>query len=88
MNHYLDITRKKPPTRFNLSYTAYASPDGQWGTLRPDGTWTGVVGELQMKRADIALSGLMVTQVISELVTLTFYVPLISNSFYHRLGAA
>ena len=63
---------KKNPTISTLSYTAYASPDGQWGTLRPDGTWTGVVGELQMKRADIALSGLMVTQVVSELMTQTF----------------
>ena len=49
----------------NFSYTTYASPDGQWGTLGADGAWTGVVGELQMKRADIALSGLMVTQVES-----------------------
>ena len=49
----------------NFSYTVYASPDGQWGTLGEDGAWTGVVGELQMKRADIALSGLMVTQVES-----------------------
>ena len=47
----------------NFSYTAYPSPDGQWGTLREDGSWTGVVGELQRKKADIALSGLMVTQV-------------------------
>ena len=52
----------------NFSYTAYPSPDGQWGTLNPDGTWTGVVGELQMKRADIALSGLMVTQVELHLI--------------------
>ena len=51
--------------QLNFSYTAYPSPDGQRGTLRADGSWTGVVGELQRKKADIALSGLMVTQVIS-----------------------
>ena len=47
----------------NFTFTAYPTPDDQWGTLRPDGSWTGVVGELQMKRADIGLSNLMVTQV-------------------------
>ena len=57
----------------NFSYTAYPSPDGQWGTLKADGSWTGVVGELQMKRADIALSGLMVTQV-ELLLILNFWI--------------
>ena len=47
----------------DFTFTAYPTPDDQWGTLRADGTWTGVVGELQMKRADIGLSNLMVTQV-------------------------
>ena len=50
----------------NFTFTAYPTPDDQWGTLRSDGTWTGVVGELQMKRADIGLSNLMVTQVLAQ----------------------
>ena len=55
---FLELQRE-----LNFSFTAYPTPDGQWGTLKADGNWTGVVGELQMKRADIALSNLMVTQV-------------------------
>ena len=53
----------------NFTYTAYESPDKQWGTLRENGSWTGVVGELETKRADIALSGLMVTQARSQVMT-------------------
>ena len=53
----------------NFTYTSYEPTDKQWGSLRADGTWTGVVGELDTKKADIALSGLMVTQGRSQVIT-------------------
>ena len=37
------------------------SPDGQWGTLKSDGTWTGMVRELQDERMDIGLSGFAIS---------------------------
>ena len=44
---------------FNLQYimnfTFYCSQpaDGQWGSIQPDGSWTGMVYELQSQRADV-----------------------------------
>ena len=44
---------------FNLQYvmnfTFYLSkpPDGQWGAIQPDGSWSGMVNELQKQRADM-----------------------------------
>ena len=37
----------------NFTFTLTKSPDGQWGALQADGTWTGMVRELQDQRADI-----------------------------------
>ena len=44
---------------FNLQYvmnfTFHLSkpPDGQWGAIQPDGSWSGMVNELQQQRADM-----------------------------------
>ena len=44
---------------FNLQYimnfTYYLSkpPDGEWGAIQSDGTWSGMVNELQQQRADM-----------------------------------
>ncbi len=46
---------------FTLNFTE--QPDGKWGSMREDGTWSGMVGSLVEKKADLALSGLRVTQV-------------------------
>ena len=31
----------------NFTYTVIQPPDGQYGALLPDGTWSGMVGMLQ-----------------------------------------
>ena len=38
-----------------LNFTYYLSkpPDGQWGAIQPDGSWSGMVNELQQERADM-----------------------------------
>ena len=37
----------------NFTYVLKKPPDGQYGSLRTDGTWTGMIRELQEQRADI-----------------------------------
>ena len=37
----------------NFSYTTTVPSDGKYGALKDDGTWSGMVGELYDKRADI-----------------------------------
>ena len=37
----------------NFTYVLTTSPDGQWGVLKSDGTWTGMIRELQERRIDI-----------------------------------
>ena len=36
----------------NFSYTVSVPPDGEWGALRDDGTWSGMVGQLNTKSVD------------------------------------
>ena len=66
----------------NFTYTAYEPADKQWGTLKADGTWTGVVGELDTKKADIALSGLMVTQSRSQAITFSVKMDEVYNAIF------
>ncbi len=70
--------------RLNFTYSLTGPPDGEWGVLRGDsnGTfWTGMVGQLERKEADLCTAGLSVrldrqmaidytTAVLEELVTL------------------
>ena len=37
----------------NFTYVVTKPPDGQWGAIQSDGTWSGMVRELQEGRADI-----------------------------------
>ena len=37
----------------NFSYTVSTPPDGQWGSKKDDGTWSGMVGQLETKIVDI-----------------------------------
>ena len=37
----------------NFTYTMKRPSDNSWGSLNPDGTWTGIVGELHTDQADI-----------------------------------
>ena len=39
----------------NFTYTLRKPPDGQWGSLTKNGTWTGMVNELLHKKADIGM---------------------------------
>ena len=36
----------------NFSYNVIEPPDGEWGVMRDDGTWSGMVGQLETKTVD------------------------------------
>ena len=40
----------------NFTFTCQNPPDGQYGAIRADGTWNGMVGELALGKADIGIS--------------------------------
>ena len=40
----------------NFSYNTIMPPDGEWGAMRDDGTWSGMVGQLHTKMVDLACS--------------------------------
>ncbi|CAL8093984.1 unnamed protein product [Calicophoron daubneyi] len=46
--------------RFNFDYQLYAPPDGQYGMLRPDGKFSGLIGELFSRHIDMI--GSFITQ--------------------------
>ena len=65
----------------NFTYTLIKPPDGQWGTIQPDGTWSGMVNLLANQDIDIAATLFAVTKERSTVVTFT---DTISES-YHSL---
>lgn len=42
------------------NYELYEVPDGRFGEKRPDGSWTGIIGEISQKKADIGLGPIAV----------------------------
>ena len=65
----------------NFTYTLIKPPDGQWGTIQPDGTWSGMVNLLANQDIDIAATLFAVTKERSTVVAFT---DTISES-YHSL---
>ena len=39
----------------NFTYVVSKPPDGTFGALKPDGNWTGMIGELVNQNADISI---------------------------------
>ncbi|XP_076834817.1 glutamate receptor ionotropic, delta-1 isoform X2 [Brachyhypopomus gauderio] len=44
-----------------FKYEIYQVADGKYGSLQPDGSWSGMMGELVNKRADLAVSAVTIT---------------------------
>ena len=38
--------------QLNFSFTVTNPPDGEWGRFKDDGTWSGMVGQLETKAVD------------------------------------
>ncbi|XP_050390554.1 ionotropic receptor 25a [Patella vulgata] len=48
-------------SRLDLTYTMYEVPDKQYGRKNPDGTWSGLVGEILKGSADMVVAPVSVT---------------------------
>ena len=68
----------------NFTYVINRPSDGVFGNLQPNGTWTGVIGQLQVKNADIGLSDLSVTEQRSKVVDFTNGIFISSNKLYMK----
>ena len=44
----------------SIDYDIYASPDGTFGDVDEHGNWSGLIGELHNKRADIGIGSISV----------------------------
>ena len=53
----------------NFTYTVIKPPDGQYGGIQPDGTWSGMVGLLVNHDIDIATTRFSVTHQRSTVIT-------------------
>ena len=53
----------------NFTYTVIKPPDGQYGGIQPDGTWSGMVGLLANHEIDIATTRFSVTHQRSTVIT-------------------
>ena len=40
----------------NFSFTVTNPCDGEWGSLKDDGTWSGMVGQLETKKVDFGMN--------------------------------
>nr|VZI15136.1 unnamed protein product [Spirometra erinaceieuropaei] len=58
--------------RLNFSYVLLPLSKPEYGTELPNGTWTGVIGELVERRADIALVPMSITSDRARVVDFTF----------------
>ena len=65
----------------NFTYTLIKPPDGQWGSIQPDGTWSGMVNLLANRDIDIATTDFTVTEERSTVMT--FASPI--TQIYHTL---
>ena len=65
----------------NFTYTLVRTPDGHYGSLQPDGSWSGMIRQLADGEADIAPVPFTITESRSTVVT--FASPI--NMIYHSL---
>ena len=65
----------------NFSYTLIKPPDGNWGSIQPDGSWNGMVNLLAKQDIDIATTDFTVTHERSAVMT--FATPI--TQIYHAL---
>ncbi|XP_050727669.1 probable glutamate receptor [Eriocheir sinensis] len=55
----------------NFTYTIVTPADGSWGAERSNGTWTGMVGQVVEKKADVAVGPFGITLRRSQVVDFT-----------------
>ena len=65
----------------NFTYTLIKPPDGQWGSIQPDGTWNGMINLLANQEIDIATTDFAVTELRSTVMTFASAI----TPYYHTL---
>ena len=72
-----------------LNFTIHPNPEGGFGSMDENGTWSGMVGELAYKRADLALSVLNMRQDRASVIDYIGLVPVQHevSTFYVRQGS-
>ena len=53
----------------NFTYTVIKPPDGEYGVIQPDGTWSGMVKLLANQDIDMAVATMAVSQERSTVMT-------------------
>ncbi len=73
---------------FNFSYVVSSSVDGTWGRRRPNSsTFSGLVGQLQRKEADIAITIVIISPERAEVVDASFNIMEVGSRLFVRLGS-
>ena len=70
----------------NFTYTLIKPPDEQWGTIQPDGTWSGMVNLLANQDIDIAATLFAVTEERSTVMTFTNTISESYHSLFPKFG--
>ena len=52
----------------NFTYSLTKSPDGQWGAILPNGSWTGMVKDLQNDVFDIGIQKIQIASCLCEIM--------------------
>ncbi|XP_078312839.1 putative glutamate receptor [Crassostrea virginica] len=73
-----DIT-KILSSKLNFTYRVILPDDGQWGILKEDGNWTGMIGMLNRREVDIAMVPLTVQEDRKRVVDFT--IPFFYSNF-------
>ena len=72
---------KELSQRLNFSYTVTKPPDGEWGVLQSDGSWSGMVGQLETKEVDLAVADFTITEERSKAITFSTLL----DEIYHAI---
>ena len=66
----------------NFTYTLVRPPDGHYGSLQPDGSWSGMIRQLADGEADIAPVPFTITESRSTVVTFASPINMIYFSLF------
>ena len=66
----------------NFTYTLIRPPDGHYGSLQPDGSWSGMIRQLADEEADIAPVPFTITESRSTAVTFASPINMIYRSLF------
>lgn len=67
-----DIMAKVLAQMLGFSYRIVTPDDGEYGTLRPNGNWTGMIGMIQNQKADLILHRLSMTEERTAIVDFSY----------------